>query len=106
MIKRIAATSFTIALLLGSTSIVNSKEVKEKEEAKKTETVKIEQARGCYVQTSEIIAYLEGFGYTNITITSLPGQGCNVIAETDYAYATYVFVSSTAIVGHEDDGDM
>ena len=55
----------------------------------------------CEVRSSEIINYLQGYGYTNIVLSSIPG-GCNVLADTDYSYDTIVYCSETEIIGHED----
>lgn len=100
-IKKIATTTFAIALLLGSISFANAEGTNTNEKAKETQTTKTKEYRGCYVKANDIISYLENLGYSNITLTNLL-PSCNVIAHTDYGYDTVVFVSSTAVIGHED----
>ncbi len=61
---------------------------------------------GCEVTGSEVITYLEGYGYTNIVLTPVNGStratACDWIADTDYSYDTYVDCTETAITGHDD----
>lgn len=59
-----------------------------------------QESGSCSVSDSEVISYLEGFGYSNITLVN--GPNCNKLADTDYSYDTKVFVTQTQIIGHED----
>lgn len=56
----------------------------------------------CQVTNSEIISYLEGFGYSNVSVLSGEYMNCDRICSSDYSYNTKVFCTETQIIGHED----
>ena len=71
-----------------------------------TQPVNFLKLSTCNVTESEVITYLEGYGYSNINLTAVNGTtratACDWIADTDYSYNTYIDCSETAIIGHED----
>ena len=60
----------------------------------------------CEITGSDVVTYLEGYGYSNVVATAINGStratACDWIADTDYSYDTYVDCSETAIISHED----
>ena len=54
----------------------------------------------CYVTEGQIIDYLQGFGYSGISVGE--GPGCDRVCTTTNAYNTKVFCTETQIIGHED----
>jgi hypothetical protein len=94
MIKRISAITLTILLGLGSTGFAKSGET--------SEATQLKESRGCSVPQSEIVLYLEGFGYSNITFYK-GWDPCNITVATDYEYDTIVHLSGSSIIGHDDD---
>jgi hypothetical protein len=96
--KKIGTGIFVASLLIGSTLNANAKTIESSKEENKTE---VKESKRCAYIGSEIVAYLEDLGYTNISLSYVSGS-CNMIANTSNSYNTTIYVSGTAIVGHED----
>lgn len=91
--RNIVLAIFTFSLVLGSVTLVKS--------ADNNPVVKQEKKPRCWVNPGDIISYLEGFGYSNIVLTTT-GSGCDMMADTDYSYDTIIYCTELAIIGHED----
>lgn len=98
MIKRITTATLTTLLVAGSVTFAKSEETKK---ATKNAVTKVKELKTCTVSESEVVTYLEGFGYSNITFyrTSSP---CQMYVSTDYSYDTIIYLSGNNIIGHED----
>ena len=99
MIKSITTATLTTLLVAGSVTFAKSEEtnkaIKHKVLAKKKEV------KTCMVPQNEVVAYLEGFGYSNVTFLR-SADPCLMVVGTDYSYNTFVYLSGNNIVGHVD----
>lgn len=91
--SRVVALAFAGVVLAVSVSAFSFK-------AEEHNGLKYSETGNCGVTSSEIISYLEGYGYSNITLSMY--SGCDVLADTDYSYDTVVYCDSESIIGHED----
>lgn len=98
ILKTIGTGIFIAALFIGSTIKANTEII---ESNKKEYKIELNESKRCVYIGPQIIAYLEDLGYTNITLSYVPGS-CNMIANTSNSYSTIIYVGGTAIVGHDD----
>jgi uroporphyrinogen-III synthase len=98
IVKRIGTGIFVATLLMATTLSAKNKVTEPSEKEIKTE---VKESKRCVYVGPQIVAYLEELGYTKITLTYIPGS-CNMLATTSNSYSTTIYVSGTAIVGHDD----
>jgi hypothetical protein len=102
IVKRIGTGIFVASLLMGTTLSAKNKVTEPSEKEIKTE---VKESKRCAYIGSKIVTYLESLGYSNISLSYMPGS-CNMIATTSNSFSTTIYVSGTAIVGHEDDENI
>ena len=96
--KKIGTGIFVASLLIGTTLNASNIEATVNKVLNKTE---VKESKRCVNIAPQIISYLESLGYTNISLSYIPGS-CNMIANTSNSYDTIIYVSGTAIIGHDD----
>ncbi|MCB0284697.1 MAG: hypothetical protein KDF60_19095 [Calditrichaeota bacterium] len=87
------ASAFLFVAFIGATFLNSTRASSPAENARHAD---------CQVTNAQIVSYLEGYGYSNVSVLSGEYYNCDRICDTDYSYNTKVFCTETAIIGHED----
>lgn len=97
MMKNYSLVAFLFAALSISFAFKGDNKVETK-----TANTEIAAAK-CANINSDIVIYLETYGYSDVVVLSgYPWGGCDKECDTMYSYNTRVFVSGATITGHED----
>ena len=97
IVNKIGTGIFLASLLMATTLSAKTNSA----EAVNNNKTEIKESKRCIYIGPQIVDYLEALGYTDITLSYIPGS-CNMIAETSNTYDTIIYVSGSAVIGHDD----